>query len=396
MDRRDRRIVFFYSNALPEAVRVRRGIVTDSPAATRKILAMGRALRTAGARAIVVSMARGPGRGGRFHRGGITRVGGVPVVYGPLWDVPVASQLLSALWLAWFAWRVAHRSRGVRHLFYNQMSLYLPALHALTLRRAAISVDIEDGPLSASEAAYSRRGTDASAAFARYATHGAILATTRLAQGTPIRPVQTCYGAVPEPVAIRPERFADGPLCVMLAGFINQDTGQTQFEAALEQMRALRDPAFDQLRFEIAGAGPGIDALRRFEDGACPDVRIHGRLDAAGYAALLGRAHVGLSLKPVGGGVSETTFPSKTVEIAENGLALIATDISDVKAVFGDAAWYLETTDPNELVACIRRAATDRATVLQLAMAGQRRMIENLSYHAVGRTLSNFLYGGTA
>ncbi|MFV3484752.1 hypothetical protein ACNJI5_20805, partial [Mycobacterium tuberculosis] len=156
------------------------------------------------------------------------------------------------------------------------MSLYLPALHALTLRRAAISVDIEDGPLSASEAAYSRRGTDASAAFARYATHGAILATTRLAQGTPIRPVQTCYGAVPEPVAIRPERFADGPLCVMLAGFINQDTGQTQFEAALEQMRALRDPAFDQLRFEIAGAGPGIDALRRFEDGACPDVRIHG------------------------------------------------------------------------------------------------------------------------
>ncbi|MFV3440474.1 hypothetical protein ACNJIQ_21120, partial [Mycobacterium tuberculosis] len=105
---------FFYSNALPEAVRVRRGIVTDSPAATRKILAMGRALRTAGARAIVVSMARGPGRGGRFHRGGITRVGGVPVVYGPLWDVPVASQLLSALWLAWFAWRVAHRSRGVR------------------------------------------------------------------------------------------------------------------------------------------------------------------------------------------------------------------------------------------------------------------------------------------
>lgn len=396
MDHRARRLLFFYCNALPEAVRVRRAITTDSPAATRKIFAMSRALRTAGIRPIVVSMARGPGRGGRFHRAGIARVDGVPVVYGPLWDVPVASQLFSALWLAWFAWRVAHRSRGVRHLFYNQMSLYLPALYALSVRRAATLVDIEDGPLSTRQAAYSRRGTDASAAFARHVTHGAILATTRLAEGTPIRPVQTCYGAVPEPVPVHAERFADGPLRIMLAGFINHDTGQAQFETALERMRALDDPALDAVTFEIAGAGPGMEALRRFENGVRPTVRIWGRLDAGGYAALLARAHVGLSLKPVGGDVSETTFPSKTVEIAENGLALIATDISDVRTVFGEAAWYLGSVDPDELVAHVRRAAADRAAVARLAAAGQRRVVEHLSYRAVGYTLRGFLYGAAA
>lgn len=385
--------LYFYSNAMPEAVRVRRGIDTDSPAATRKILAMSRALRSAGVRAVVVSMARGPRRGGGFDRGGIMRVEGVPVVYGPLWNVPVLSHLLSAMWLACFAWRMAYRTGNVRHLFYNQITLYLPALHVLALRRAAIAVDIEDGPITGRRPAYHRRGSDASSAFARYVTHGAILATSRLADGTSIRPVRPCYGAVSRPVPVEPARFDDSPLVVMLAGYINHDTGQAQIEAALGMMRALKDPVFDDVRFEIAGVGPGVEALRSFEGDASPSVRVLGRLDADGYAALLARAHIGLSLKPVGGDVSETTFPSKTVEIAEKGLALIATDVSDVRAVFGETAWYLTNNDPEQLVAHIRRAATDRMALAGAAMVTQHRVAEKLSHEAVGDALRMFLYG---
>lgn len=391
---RDSRLrLYFYCNALPEKVRIRRAINTDSPAATRKVMAMSRALRSAGVRAVVVSMARGPGRGEGFDRSIVTRVDGVPVVCGPLWYVPVLSQLLSGLWLAWFAWRAARWGGDVRHLFYNQMSLYLPSLFALRLRGAAIAVDIEDGPLAGRELQYRRRGSDASRAFTRYATHGAILATSRLAQGTTIRPVQTCYGAVPVPRLIDPQRFVDGPLRIMFAGFINCDTGQKQFEAALAMMRASNDPLFDDVTFEIAGAGPGVDALRRFECGTGPVVKIWGRLDADEYAALLARAHIGLSLKPVGGDVSETTFPSKVVEIAENGLALIATDISDVRELFGNTAWYLTSENPAELVGHLRHAATDRAAVAQAAAAAQRCIAGRLSYAAVGRELRAFFYG---
>lgn len=396
MSGRSRPIVYFYCNALPEAVRVRRRIDTDSPAATRKIMAMCKALRSAGVRAVVVSMARGPGRGGAFDQAGVTRVNGIPVVYGPLWHVPVLSQIISAMWLGLYARRrVGGRAAECRHLFYNQMSLYLPALYALTLRGASTLVDIEDGPLAAGRSSYRRVGTDASTAFARHVTNGAILATSRLAQGTSIRPVQTCYGAVPKPKAFKRERFDREPLGVMLAGFINGDTGQSVIEAALTRMRASNDPVFDSVAFEIAGAGPGIDTLRRFDGGVRPQVRVWGRLGADEYSEMLGRMHIGLSLKPVGGDVSETTFPSKTVEIAENGLALIATDISDVRAVFGPDAWYLESNDADELIDHIRRAAVDRASVARLAAAGQKRVSERLSYRVVGGELRAFLFGDT-
>ena len=94
-----------------------------------------------------------------------------------------------------------------------------------------------------------------------------------------------------------------------------------------------------------------------------------------------------------GGDVSETTFPSKTVEIAENGLALIATDISDVRAVFESTAWYLTSTDPVELVDYIRNAAINRMDVANAATNVQQRVAERLTYIVVGSELRNFLFG---
>jgi glycosyltransferase involved in cell wall biosynthesis len=386
-------LLYFYCNALPEPVRIERRITSDSPAATRKIIAMSRALQTAGTHVVVISMARSANRTGAFHPARVTRMGGVPVIVGPLLEVPVFSQILSAFWLAWMALRVACRGRSSRHLFYNQMSLYLPALLALSVRRAATVVDIEDGPLSRRSASYARRGSNASALFGRLITHGAILATSRLSDGTPIRPVQVCYGAVAAPREVEPGKFSDGPLRIMLAGFINRDTGQAQFEQAIALMRAENDPIYDDVIFEVAGTGPGIEEMRPLSQGIRPQVALLGRLDAGEYAALLERSHIGLSLKRVGGAVSESTFPSKTVEIAENGLALIATDISDVRAVFDAAAWYLVSDNPEELVGYVRLALSDRDAVLRQARLGRDLVASRFSYAAVGRTLATFLHG---
>lgn len=390
-----RRQLFFYGNAISDKLRTQRGIVTDSPAATRKMTGLCCALRTAGVRAAIVSMGRGGGtRSGRFFRAHVSRLNGVPIVYGPVLDVPIVSQLVSAIWLGLYAARLSRHAPTAVHLMYNQMSAYLLALIVLQRRRARVSVDIEDGPIEGNAVAYSRPlGTLKPDYFARYVTGGALLATSALANGTPVRPVLPYFGAVPLRSAEQGAKdFSSDMLIALFAGYLNEDTGLTMLAGAIERMRSSQDPAFSRLVIRIVGMGPGQEILRRLGNEAAPHVEVLGRLDSNAYRRAIESAHIGLSLKPVGGAVSETTFPSKIVEYAENGLALVATDISDVRALFGDAALYIERDDPDELVERFRFALTDRAALAGLAERGRGIVDRQLSYSAAGDMLSGFLF----
>lgn len=397
-----RRQLYFYGNAISDEVRAARGIVTDSPAATRKMTGLCRALRSVGVGATIVSMGRGGStRSGRLFRSHVSRVDGVAVIFGPVWDIPVVSQVVTALWLAWIAMRLRRRSRRAVHLMYNQMSAYLPALVLLRLFRAHTAVDIEDGPIPNNRVAHARSlGTLSPELFARFVTGGALLATSALARGTPIRPVKPYYGSIPVREGRRSawDLAGEGPLVILFAGYLNEDTGLNALAGAIGQMRKSGDALFDRLVIKVAGMGPGLDVLRGLNErhNRSPRVDILGRIDNDAYATLLRAAHVGLSLKPVGGDVSETTFPSKTVEYAENGLALIATDIGDVRALFGDAALYLERNDVGELIDQLRFALERPSVVAQMAKCGQRLVRERLSHTAAGYELAAFLFDGHA
>lgn len=389
------RHLFFYGNAVSDGLRADRGIVTDSPAATRKMIGLCRALRAVGVRASIVSMGRGGGtRSGRVYRGYVARIGGVPIIYGPVWDVPILSQIVSALWMGLCAARMALRDRRGVHLMYNQMSAYLLALVSLKLLRAKTFADIEDGPVAGNAPAYSRPlGTLSPRLFAYFVSGGALLATSALANGTTVRPVKTYFGAIPTKSAVAGEKeYADGPLRVLFAGYLNEDTGLTILSGAIALMQDSHDPLFENLVIETVGMGPGHEVLRSFRRDSFPRVHVLGRLDAAGYAAVLARAHIGLSLKPVGGEVAESTFPSKTIEYAENGLSLIATDIGDVRSLFGDAAVYVESNDPTELVRHLRAALLNRQSTIAIAARANRLVYDRLSYAAAGHALEQFFF----
>lgn len=396
--RTHRRQLYFYGNAISDEVRATRGILTDSPAATRKMIGLCRALRSVGVCATVISMGRGGGtRSGRLFRSKVSRIDGIAVIFGPVWDIPIVSQITSALWLAWIAKRLNRHNRRAVHLMYNQMSAFLPALVLLRLARANIAVDIEDGPIPNNKVTHARPfGTLSPEFFARFVTGGALLATSALASGTPIRPVKPYYGSISGREDSRSawDHAPEGPLVVLFAGYLNEDTGLAALTGAIRQMRESGDPAFDRLVIKVVGMGPGLDVLHSLNErgNQGPRVDILGRIDNDAYAALLSGAHVGLSLKPVGGKVSETTFPSKTVEYAENGLALIATDISDVRALFGDTALYLERNDAGDLVDRLRYVLDHPADVAQMAARGQRLVQNRLSYAAAGRALADFLF----
>lgn len=389
------RHLFFYGNAVSDQLRADRCIVTDSPAATRKMIGLCRALRAAGVRASIISMGRGGGtRSGRFFRSHVSRIGGVPVIYGPIWDVPLLSQIVSALWLGLCATRMALRNRKSVHLLYNQMSAYFLALLALKLFRAKVFVDIEDGPIEGDAPAYSRPlGTLNPGLFARFVSGGALLATSALANGTPIRPVQTYFGAIPPKTAdARGKDYSEGSLHALFAGYLNNDTGLQTLNGAIAMMRSSKDPVFESLVVETVGMGPGHDVLRQFSGEGSPCVEVLGRLNAADYAAALQRAHIGLSLKPVGGDVAESTFPSKTIEYAEYGLSIVATDIGDVRELFGDAAIYLQSNEPRELVEHLRWALAERQSVAAIAARGTQLVNERLSFAAAGQSLAVFFF----
>lgn len=385
------RHVYFYCNALDDRERLVRRIASDSPAATRKIVGIARALRAAGVRCTLVSMGRGRADGsGRYHRPHAARLDGVPVAYGPMSHRRLLSPILSLLWLARLAWRLRRRGNAV-HLFYNQLNAYLPALVVLGAARRRRAVDIEDGPVADSD--YRSAAGDASpAVFARLIDGGALLACRALAGGTTIRPTLPYYGTVTEPAP--PPSHDGATIDVIYPGYIDRETGSELLAEAVDLLRRRDGTASQRLRIHVTGSGPGLERLRQGTAGDDAAVVVHGRLTSGDYARLLATCQAGLSLKLRGSGLADSTFPSKTIEFAQHGLAIVATDISDVRFLFGDTVCYIERDDPGELAAALAALVADPAAARRQAVAAQRIVVEGLAPPAAGRRLACFLFDG--
>ena len=391
------RRLFVICNALDDATRFRRGITTDSPAATRKVLLLCRSLRHAGVRPLVISLGRGRPDGSRRRFGAsVRRVDGVPVLYAAFSHRPLLSQWLSLLSPAALLWR-ARRLGGERTvLFYNRMPAYLPTLllaAALRLRRV---LDLEDGALDGPARSLAGRfGAALHRLFDRLCNGGALLACSALAQGTSSRPVLCYYGTL-EAHAPRAAWPSDG-LAVLLGGTLAGDTGAPLLIAAIERLRSERPAWARGLRVEITGQGESLPAFERLAQGhGEPRVIVHGRTDQARYREILASAQVGLALKPRGGPLSQTTFPSKVVELAGAGLLVLSTDISDVRPVLAPHALFLDDESPAGLVDRLHWIVQHRDQAEDMARAGQAHLLERCEAARSGRALAGFLFGAPA
>jgi len=180
-----------------------------------------------------------------------------------------------------------------------------------------------------------------------------------------------------------------------MGGTLNADTGA---DLLIETVRSLRQGKNDwaqNLQFEVTGKGEALQALERLasEPGA-PKVLVHGRTTDAQYAEVLDRCSVGLALKPVGGPLADTTFPSKVIEFAEAGLLVLSTDISDVRTVLGTGAMYLTSNDPSELAALFREIVESPEGSQLCARRGQQAAIARCAPQLAGQAVFSFLFGG--
>lgn len=382
----------FLCNALDDVTRSERGISTDSPAATKKVILMSRALRLGGARPIILSMGRGGAAAEwRSYSAVVRRIEGLPIIYIPYTSIPIFSKLLSALGLIYVVCKL--RLRGIQHLiFYNRTTAFLPTLLASSLMRYKNILDLEDGEVRLGSKPLMLSFTRTVAHLFDFLCDRALLACSALQETTSIRPILCYYGAIFNfSLKHKPQSKC---VTVLMSGTLCHETGADLLINSIKTM-VIENPLWlKNIRFEITGKGDCLHDFKQLaSDIAIPKIVVHGRLSDLDYADVLSRADVGLSLKLNNGPYANTTFPSKVIEYAAAGLLIVTTDISDVRKILGDGALYLEQDEPADLIRHFEFISTDASKAFEHAKIAQNSIKEICAPKLVSIKLCNFIFG---
>ena len=385
--------LFYICNALDDTTRLERGIVTDSPAASRKILLISQALRKVNVRPIVVSMGRGKqDRSGRYFKSKVRRINGIPVVYLPFYHAPVLSELLSLFSIVSILWRVRSKKGSKAALFYNRMPVYFLGLCMARAFRFRTILDLEDGDINNGDWSLGMAKSKISTwVFDVFISGGALLACSALESKTKLLPTTCCYGT--SEIHYSTPNLSMFPMTVLFGGTVSFDTGAQLLIDVVNILRKDAPSWVNNIQFEISGKGDCISQFETLaEDVQKPKVIVHGRATDNEYRELLGRTKVGLALKPNSGVLAHTTFPSKVIEFASHGVLVVTTDISDVKKVLADGAIYLMNDHPQHLIDKLRWILENRKEANDLALKGKRNVAETCSPKIVGKKLEQFLF----
>jgi glycosyltransferase involved in cell wall biosynthesis len=390
-----RPLVFIVCNALDDVTRIERSITTDSPAASRKIFLMAQALRSAGVFPVVLSLGRGKTNGScDFFPAKVCRVGGVPVIYAPFSHWKMFSQLLSLFGLLNPLRRFAgHPQRAV--IFYNRSPAYLLVLCLSQFLGYRNFLDLEDGEIFSSKKIKNLLQKFVSTCFDRICHHGALLACCALEKSTTVRPVHYYYGTCVGEVDIL--KWRSHKIRCLMSGTLSETTGAPLLIEVIKRLR-MRQPAWaSEFCFEVTGKGESLTAFEQLAtEPGVPIVRVHGRISNIHYLDILRTCDIGLALKPVGGALADTTFPSKVIEFAGSGLLVLSTDISDVKRLLGDGARYLECNDPELLIEKLLEIASDPVKAADTAHLGRIAVESYCEPLRVGEDLRHFVFGERA
>lgn len=389
------RYVFVLCNALDDITREQRGIFTDSPAASKKVLELCRAIQGKGTRCFVISLGRGKAGGSvRFFPGAVRIVNSVPIIYAPFVTIPFLSEVVSLL--APLAIISRFRCKQMKSIiFYNPMPAYLPTLIASSALGFRGILDLEDGGISvAKRKCISSIRVFVERLFDYFCKGGVLLACDSLIQFTSIRPALTYYGVVNTNQDSYGNRFKGEHVRVLFSGTLEYETGAQLLIDSIVAMRACSSVWCQKIIFEVTGKGSSLnDFIDLANHDGFPMVIVHGRTTNFEYQEILNRIDVGLSLKLPDGPYANTTFPSKVMEFAGNGVLVLTTNISDVRKVLGDeGALYKENAE--NLQELMQRVVEDPMRMVGIAKEGQRKVSSVNSISEVRKRLTQFIFEG--
>lgn len=383
--------VIYICNVLDDQTKHERKIATDSPAATKKVFSICRALNRSGCRSIVLSMGRGrsDGSGHRFTARSC-RIYGVITVYCAFCHCSrIISHLLTSLSMLCCLTRIIQKHHGCALLVYNRLWHYIPSLLLARFSGISCYLDLEDGDIPP----YSLQQRILCRLFGWFCRDGALLANNALSDQVNCNRVQTCYGAVDDDVKTPVWNGSVQRLRVLFCGSLEPDTGVGMFLDALRCLHADRTNAMDRFTFIITGKGSSARDIARFAEyegrGWCT---FRGELTSSEYQRVLQRSHVGLCLKLASSAMGRTTFPSKVVEFAMHGMLLVSTKVSDVPSLFPEGSAIFIDESPRSLANALIWISDHSDRAARIARAGNEAILKQCGIDRVGPSLRDFIF----
>lgn len=381
-------------NAFEDTIRTQRKVITDSPAASRKVFMLCDAIRSAGVHPTVISLGRGRARGAfQYHSTRVIRLKKSVLLYMPFVDLPILTHILSALAPAIALLAYKSRCRQKVLILYNRNPTYLLAASVARVIGFRVFLDLEDGDIDRPLGVFARAVRFAKrVCFDSLADGGAILACRALSNQTQSRH-KMCYYGTTTPVTQPAPRFLQQKIRILFCGTISKDTGADVVLGAIELLAINRPDWAAQLEFIVTGNGDRMTSATELSS-RYPHVglTVLGRTEDAAYQRLLATCDVGLAMKPTNGCLANTTFPSKVVEFASSGLLVVTTDISDVRLVLGEGAEYLIEANPMSLLSCLEKIALGREAAKYKAQLSFVRINNDFNPNIVGLRLFNFFF----
>lgn len=385
------RLVYF-CNALDETTRLERSITSDSPAATQKVLQIALALKSSGVTTTLLSLGRGRQHGtGRWHPTKVTRIQGVAIVYAPYFDFPWLTHLVACLALPLILWRLRVQRPVV--LAYNRLPHYLLGMELARWVGLRRFLDLEDGDILDGRGTIRQWIISMTAKrFDNLCNAGSLLAATSLAAQYAGSNTLPCYG-VSESRFIQRD-WNSRKLKVLLGGTLQRTTGAELFIKTIRHLRQSNQTRLNFLEFHVTGNGASENDMKMLANEAGePIVHFHGNLLRSEYLDVLSSAHIGLVLNLPSSQLASTTFPSKSINMASAGLAILSTHVSDVPAIFkSNGAIYLEDENPYTLAQLLLELIEQRARLKATAQRGQDNIAETCSQEKVGAVLKAFFF----
>jgi len=389
-----RRTCVYLCNAIDEITLRQRSIDSDSPAATQKVFRLSRALRSTGVRTIILSLGRGRHNGsGRFYRAKAVRCEKVAVVYAPFFQFPVLTHLVTLFGLVPLISRLKKGSDSAGLLVYNRLPFYILAVIKAHLSGYRCFLDLEDGDIGKTGGwlhLFShwllRNFFDAAC------SEGVVLASRALQNQAPDTRVLCCYGVAEKISQIKD--WHEPVINVLLPGTLQESTGVKLFIDALQRLRSGPEKYRNSLNFIITGKGSlANDVSELSRSVKAPNVHFKGSVNRETYLKIVEDTHVGLALKLPSSELGDTTFPSKVVEFAENGLLVLSTRVSDVPQLFGDdGAVFITEENADELVRKLMWIVDNRQQARNIAIQGQQRIVSLCSQSKVAAGLTNLMF----
>ena len=383
---------FYICNVFENSVKSQRNIITDSPAANSKVLGICAAVQDAGGCATILSLGRGRSVGSlKRYPATVRKFTNVPIVYVDHWDIPVLTHFVTLISLMVMMFRLT--TKGSVLVFYNFQLHYVIALIAGRLFGRRCILDIEDGYRNDDKSLRNILNSILLSVFNACCSGGAMLASSSLKSQTNAACTYVCYGVAN--LVTQNKDWSLKKIQILLGGSLLRDTGAGLFLETLKLLQAQHPDSLDRLLFVVTGFGDYSALIRDAALGTMGKFLVFkGNVSNDEYKDIMAESHVGLCLKIPTSSMGATTFPSKVIDLAANGLLVVSTRVSDVPSIFDEStAFLLDAASPRFLADVLLEIISRPEKSREIAINGQNKIASLCSKEKIGTDLLHFWRG---